>query len=66
MLDLTTRYLGMDLRTPLVASASPLSQEIANIRKLEDAGAAAVVSAFPQLANISVIGPCFTFFSPAI
>jgi len=43
MLDLTTRYLGLSLRTPLVASASPLSQEIDNIRRLEDAGAAAVV-----------------------
>src|SRR5271165_5066421 len=43
MLDLTTRYLGLSLRTPLVASASPLSQEIDNIRRLEDAGASAVV-----------------------
>jgi dihydroorotate dehydrogenase (fumarate) len=43
MLDLTTQYLGMQLRTPLVASASPLSQEIAGIRHLEDAGASAVV-----------------------
>ena len=43
MLDLTTRYLGLNLRTPLVASASPLSQEIASIRQLEDAGASAVV-----------------------
>jgi dihydroorotate dehydrogenase (fumarate) len=43
MLDLSTRYLGLDLRTPLVASASPLSQEIASIRRLEDAGASAVV-----------------------
>jgi len=43
MLDLTTRYLGMQLRTPLVASASPLSHEIDTIRRLEDAGASAVV-----------------------
>jgi dihydroorotate dehydrogenase (fumarate) len=43
MSDLTTRYLGMQLRTPLVAAASPLSQEIADIRRLEDAGASAVV-----------------------
>lgn len=43
MLDLTTRYLGINLRTPLVASASPLSQEIASIRRLEDAGASAIV-----------------------
>lgn len=43
MLDLTTRYLGLKLRTPLVASASPLSHEIDSIRQLEDAGASAVV-----------------------
>ncbi len=43
MIDLTTTYLGMKLRTPLVASASPLSQEIDGIRRLEDAGASAVV-----------------------
>src|SRR5271169_1683296 len=42
-MDLTTKYLGMTLRTPLVVSASPLSQEISGIRKLEDAGASAVV-----------------------
>ena len=43
MIDLSTSYLGRKLRTPLVASASPLSQEIDNIRRLEDAGASAVV-----------------------
>jgi len=42
-MDLTTTYLGLTLRTPLVPSASPLSQEIDNIRRMEDAGAAAVV-----------------------
>jgi dihydroorotate dehydrogenase (fumarate) len=43
MIDLSTTYLGLPLRTPLVASASPLSQEIDGIRRLEDAGASAVV-----------------------
>jgi dihydroorotate dehydrogenase (fumarate) len=43
MTDLSTTYLGLRLRTPLVASASPLSQEIDGIRHLEDAGASAVV-----------------------
>jgi dihydroorotate dehydrogenase (fumarate) len=42
-MDLSTTYLGLRLRTPLVPSASPLSEEVANIRKMEDAGAAAVV-----------------------
>jgi dihydroorotate dehydrogenase (fumarate) len=43
MTDLSTTYLGLHLRTPLVASASPLSQELDRIRRLEDAGASAVV-----------------------
>jgi dihydroorotate dehydrogenase (fumarate) len=43
MIDLSTHYLGMKLRTPLVSSASPLSKEISNLRRLEDAGASAIV-----------------------
>jgi dihydroorotate dehydrogenase (fumarate) len=42
-MDLTTRYLGLDLKTPLVASASPLNASLAAIRQLEDLGAGAVV-----------------------
>ena len=42
-MDLSTTYLGMQLRTPLVPSASPLSEELDKIRKMEQAGAAAVV-----------------------
>ncbi len=42
-MDLTTTYLGMKLRTPLVPSASPLSEEIDSIKRMEDAGASAVV-----------------------
>lgn len=43
MPDLTTTYLGLQLRNPLVASASPLSKKVDTVRRLEDAGAAAVV-----------------------
>jgi dihydroorotate dehydrogenase (fumarate) len=43
MTDLTTDYLGMKLRSPLVPSASPLSQELDNLKRMEDAGAGAVV-----------------------
>jgi dihydroorotate dehydrogenase (fumarate) len=43
MVDLSTTYLGLKLRTPLVPSACPLTQEIDTIRHLEDAGASAVV-----------------------
>jgi dihydroorotate dehydrogenase (fumarate) len=43
MLDLSTRYLGLRLGSPLVASASPLCESLDSIRAMEDAGAAAVV-----------------------
>jgi dihydroorotate dehydrogenase (fumarate) len=43
MVDLGTRYLGLDLRSPLVASASPLTGTLDGLRRLEAAGAAAVV-----------------------
>jgi len=42
-MDLSTSYLGLKLRSPLVVAASPLSEELDNIRRMEDAGAAAVV-----------------------
>ena len=42
-MDLRTTYRGLELKNPLVASPSPLARELANIRRLEDAGAAAVV-----------------------
>jgi dihydroorotate dehydrogenase (fumarate) len=42
-MDMTTRYLGLDLDCPLVASASPLNSHLDNIRRLEDYGAGAVV-----------------------
>lgn len=43
MSDLNTKYMGLDLRTPLVVSANPLSQKVDNIVAMEDAGAGAVV-----------------------
>lgn len=43
MIDLTTTYLGLKLKSPIVASASPLSESVEGIRKLEDSGVAAVV-----------------------
>ncbi|MCK9397518.1 MAG: dihydroorotate dehydrogenase-like protein [Methylobacter sp.] len=43
MVDLTTEYLGLKLANPLVPSASPLSRETDSARRLEDAGASALV-----------------------
>ncbi len=42
-MNLKTEYLGLKLRTPLVPSASPLSEGLDQIRRMEDAGAAAIV-----------------------
>jgi dihydroorotate dehydrogenase (fumarate) len=43
MTDLSTTYLGLNLKNPLVASASPLSKNIDKARKLEEAGVSAIV-----------------------
>ncbi|MHB1839614.1 MAG: beta/alpha barrel domain-containing protein, partial [Acidobacteriaceae bacterium] len=43
MMDLTTDYLGLKLKNPLVVSSSPLTESVENILRLEEAGAAAVV-----------------------
>jgi len=42
-MDLTTKYLGLELRNPIVHSASPLSESLDAMRQLEDAGASAIV-----------------------
>lgn len=44
MLDISTTYLGLELRSPLVVgAAAPLTEDIDNIKRLEDVGASAVV-----------------------
>jgi dihydroorotate dehydrogenase (fumarate) len=43
MTDLSTEYLGLQLRSPLVVSASPLAKDLSNLRRMEEAGAAAIV-----------------------
>jgi dihydroorotate dehydrogenase (fumarate) len=42
-MNLTTKYLGLELKSPLMPGASPLVDNIDNIKRLEDAGAAAIV-----------------------
>ncbi len=42
-MDLHTSYMGLQLKHPIVASASPLSEDVDNIKRMEDAGASAVV-----------------------
>jgi dihydroorotate dehydrogenase (fumarate) len=43
MIDLSTKYLGLDLKGPIVVSSTPLSESIDNVRRMEEAGAAAIV-----------------------
>lgn len=54
MIDLSTKYLGLKLKNPVVASAGPLTSELDNFRRLEDAGAGAIVmhSLFEEQINI--------------
>jgi dihydroorotate dehydrogenase (fumarate) len=42
-MDLRTKYMGLELKHPLMASASPLSGSVDGIKRMEDAGASAVV-----------------------
>ena len=43
MIDFSTQYLGLKLSGPIVVSSTPLSESLDNIRRMEDAGAAAIV-----------------------
>ncbi|MGA2050254.1 MAG: dihydroorotate dehydrogenase-like protein [Terracidiphilus sp.] len=43
MIDFSTKYLGLKLKGPIVVSSTPLSESIDNVRRMEDAGAAAIV-----------------------
>jgi dihydroorotate dehydrogenase (fumarate) len=42
-MDLSTNYLGLKLKNPLVPSSSPLSRNLYSMRRMEDSGAAAIV-----------------------
>jgi dihydroorotate dehydrogenase (fumarate) len=43
MTDLTTTYLGLELKNPFIASSSPMAKKIDNVKRMEDAGISAVV-----------------------
>lgn len=53
-MDLATTYLGLELKNPIVPSSSPLSRHISSLRRLEDAGAGAIVlySLFEEEINL--------------
>ena len=53
-MDISTTYLGMRLKNPIVPSASPLSKDLDTMKKMEDAGAAAIVmySLFEEQINL--------------
>src|SRR5579862_3985537 len=53
-IDLSTTYLGLQLKNPLVPSAGPMCEDVGNIRRMEDCGASAVVlhSLFEEQINL--------------
>jgi dihydroorotate dehydrogenase (fumarate) len=57
MPDLTTTYMGLTLKNPIVPSASPLSKRVSTIRQMEDAGAAAITmdSLFEEQIDIEAL-----------
>ncbi|HMT22315.1 MAG TPA: dihydroorotate dehydrogenase-like protein, partial [Promineifilum sp.] len=58
MADLTTSYLGLALNSPLVVSSNPLTMELDNLRRMEAAGAGAVVlhSLFEEQIELAEMG----------
>lgn len=57
MPDLTTKYMGLTLKNPIVPSASPLTKKLSGIKQLEDAGAAAITmySLFEEQIDIEAL-----------
>mgnify|MGYP002064637892 CR=1 FL=1 len=78
-MDLRTTYMGIPLKNPLIVSACPLSEKLGNIKRMEDAGASAVVisprgcsarasrqrSAERALSRISDLSPARSISAPA-
>ena len=58
MADLTTNYLGLTLKSPIVVSSNPLTYEVDNLRRMEEAGAGAVVlySLFEEQIELAEMG----------
>ena len=58
MADLTTSYLGLTLKSPIVVSSNPLTYDVENVRRMEAAGAGAVVlySLFEEQIELAELG----------
>ena len=63
MANLNTTYLGLNLKNPIIASPSPLWADLDNIKKLEEAGAAAVIlpSLFEEQIELDNLGPAVRY-----
>ena len=61
-IDLSTTYLGLKLKNPLVASASPMSAEVGNVRRMEDAAVTREVT----LSNDTREDPRYICFHPDV
>lgn len=66
MIDLSTTYLGLTLQHPLMPGASPLSDSLDSVRRLEDAGASAIVmrSLFEEQITREQLGTVHQFLVP--
>ena len=66
MHNLSSTYLGLKLKTPLVLSASPLAKELDNLKQMEEAGAGAVVlpSLFEEQIRLADLHPVSGAFIP--
>jgi dihydroorotate dehydrogenase (fumarate) len=58
MADLSTTYMGLTLRSPIVVSSNPLTMEIENLRQMEESGASAIVlySLFEEQISLAELG----------
>ena len=68
MADLKTRYMGIELKNPIIIGASNLSDNIENVKKLQDAGAAAIVykSLFEEQIELETLQiSCLLYTSPS-
>jgi len=65
-MNLTTNYLGLELAHPLMVGASPLSDDLAQVRRIEDAGSAAIVmhSLFEEQIEQEQVASMHAFDSP--
>ena len=59
MADLSTKYLGLDLKNPIIVGSSPLNASLDSLKKCEDAGVGAVVLNYLEEQIAGIVMPCY-------